>query len=105
MQVIIEQYAKDGPQMRRGTNDDGTPWMGSMRECLQDEIEDRGLAEKEIDRLTEAQNRLCAEAREEMRKECIAACENERHSKPTSDYGHPYNDAIDDVTAKMREIK
>jgi hypothetical protein len=26
----------DGPVMRRGTKGDGTPWMGTMRECLED---------------------------------------------------------------------
>ena len=69
-----------------------------------------GEANKSILAEQENQIRLAVEKyakdkREEMRKECIAACEKERCSEPTTDYGYPYNDAIDDVILAMREIK
>lgn len=32
----IAELERDGPQMQRGHNGDGTIWMGSMRACLAD---------------------------------------------------------------------
>lgn len=45
----------DGPTMRRGSDGDGNPWMGTMRECLQDA---RDAARIEARLRDEAQNEL-----------------------------------------------
>lgn len=35
----IERLRSHGPQVQRGTNDDGTPWIGTMRDALEDAIQ------------------------------------------------------------------
>lgn len=35
----IRVLEADGPQMRRGSHGDGSDWMGSMRECLNDAMQ------------------------------------------------------------------
>ena len=64
----------------------------------------RELAEEEYE-IKEAIEQYAKDRRESMRKECIAACEKERVSDHEVSYGYPYNDAIDDMTLAMREIK
>jgi hypothetical protein len=36
LQERVKVLEQDGPTMQRGTSGDGTTWMGTMRECLQD---------------------------------------------------------------------
>lgn len=35
----IERLRAHGPQVQRGTSDDGTPWMGTMREAWEDAVQ------------------------------------------------------------------
>ncbi len=58
--IIAERDAlrKDGPPMQRGTYANGNPWMGTMRQCLEDyklaahaEAEGRRYMEREFEAL------------------------------------------------------
>ena len=51
IQETIEQAISEGPQMQRGTDNDGNPWFGSMLQCLHDERLHGEIVELEIDRL------------------------------------------------------
>jgi hypothetical protein len=55
--VEIERLKKDGPIMQRGTCGDGAPWMGTMRECLEDAY-DAAKVEAELRR------EACAEVKQ-----------------------------------------
>lgn len=63
-EVVKERDALkiDGPVMQRGTNADGTPWMGTMRECLNDYKLAADVEAQEVDRLNKELAALKADA-------------------------------------------
>jgi len=55
---------RDGPQMQRGRNLDGTIWMGSMRECLADARSCADAEARVADQVIDELNLLRAELAE-----------------------------------------
>ncbi len=59
----IAELQKNGPVMRRGTLGDGTEWMGTMREVLNDSIEAADCEAAEVNRITKEYNKLKSEVK------------------------------------------